>query len=251
LHGTASRSLHGRTTPASLRVYKFAVGGLQAERRQTTRAANVRDETMPEIGHAPPFEINGVTVWPGRIGPDEQKSLLAELRALAAAAPFFVPETARGRKMSVRMTAAGRFGWVSDRRGYRYEPRHPSGGAWPPIPERLLRLWQGVAPDARLPECCLINFYGEGARMGLHQDRDEADFTQPVVSLSLGDEGLFRVGGVQRGGPTRSVWLGSGDVVVLGGAARLAHHGVDRIRFGSSTLLPGGGRINVTLRVVT
>ena len=92
--------------------------------------------------------------------------------------------------------------------------------------------------------------YGEGAKMGLHQDRDEADFDMPVVSISLGDEALFRVGGVERGGPTRSIWLRSGDVAVMGGAARLVHHGIDRVRWGSSTLLPRGGRINLTLRVV-
>lgn len=196
-------------------------------------------------------ELNGVRIVPGAVAEPAQPALVAALRAVAAEAPFFRPVTPRGQKMSVRMTAAGRFGWVSDRRGYRYAPRHPEGMAWPPIPPLLLALWDRLVPGARAPDCALINFYGEGARMGLHQDRDEADFTQPVLSLSLGDDGLFRVGGTARGGPTRSVWLRSGDAAILAGPARLAYHGIDRIRFGSSALLPGAGRINVTLRVVT
>ena len=121
---------------------------------------------------------------------------------------------------------------------------------WPPIPVSILALWQEITGLERAPDCCLINYYSEGARMGLHQDKDEVDFSYPVLSLSLGDDGLFRMGGTERGGKTQSVWLTSGDVVVMGGAARLAYHGVDRIRFGSSSLLPDGGRINVTLRVV-
>ena len=149
------------------------------------------------------------------------------------------------------MTCAGDFGWVSDRRGYRYERRHPDGRAWPAIPGEILQVWEVFADCPRGPESCLVNYYGEGARMGLHQDRDEADLACPVVSVSLGDEALFRVGGVEQGGKTGSVWLHSGDVVVIGGAARLAHHGIDRIRFGSSGLLNGGGRLNLTLRVVT
>ncbi len=149
------------------------------------------------------------------------------------------------------MSAAGRFGWITDRKGYRYSETHPDGQVWPPIPQQVLDLWGDVSGSARDPECCLINWYGEGARMGLHQDRDEADFGEPVVSVSLGDEGMFRMGNEERGGKTESVWLKSGDVVVMGGEARLRHHGVDRIRFGSSTLLPQGGRINLTLRVVT
>ena len=124
--------------------------------------------------------------------------------------------------------------------------------AWPPVPETALGdLWRALVDWDRDPDCCLVNFYREGARMGLHQDRDEADFGLPVVSVSLGDEALFRMGNTTRGGKTESVWLRSGDVVVMGGAARLAYHGVDRIRFGSSTLLPDGGRINLTLRVVS
>jgi DNA oxidative demethylase len=198
-----------------------------------------------------PLSLGGAAVFPGLLNAKAQASLVEDIRAVIAAAPLYRPVTPGGRPMSVRMTSAGRFGWVTDRRGYRYEPRHPSGAAWPPIPARVLKIWQAVAGCAREPECCLINWYGEGARMGLHQDRDEADFSCPVVSISLGDDGLFRVGGVEQPRPTSSLWLRSGDVAVLGGAARLAWHGVDRIRFGSSALLPAGGRINLTLRVVT
>jgi len=197
------------------------------------------------------IDLNGAKFYSEALTRSAQEGLLEDIRQIARAAPLYAPETPRGQKMSVRMTAAGRFGWITDRRGYRYEARHPRGAAWPAIPESLLALWRAVVPEARAPECALINFYGEGARMGLHQDKDEADFGQPVVSVSLGDEGLFRIGGETRGGKTASQWLRSGDVLVLGGAARLAHHGVDKIRFGSSTLLPEGGRINVTMRVVT
>lgn len=153
--------------------------------------------------------------------------------------------------MSVRMTSAGRFGWIADRSGYRYDMAHPSGVPWPPIPDSILAVWRAVAQDARDPESCLVNWYGPEARMGLHQDRDEADFAQPVVSISLGDDALFRIGNEARGGKTDSLWLRSGDVLVMGGAARLLHHGVDRIRPGTSTLLEAPGRINLTLRVVT
>jgi alkylated DNA repair protein (DNA oxidative demethylase) len=196
------------------------------------------------------FDLNGVTIHPGHLDAEAQRAMVEDVRAIVAAAPLFRPVTARGRPMSVRMTSAGKYGWVSDRRGYRYERAHPEGMAWPPIPASVLEVWRTVSGADRGPQCCLVNFYDADARMGLHQDRDEADFSLPVVSISLGDEALFRVGGTERGGPTRSTWLRSGDVAVLSGAARLAFHGVDRIRAGSSTLLPRGGRINLTLRVV-
>ena len=200
---------------------------------------------------APRVALGGAVLYPGLLDPAAQAALVEDLRAVAAAAPFVRPVTPRGQPMSVRMTAAGRLGWVSDRKGYRYEPRHPGTGApWPPIPAAVLALWRQVTGLRREPDCCLVNYYGEGARMGLHQDRDEADFSFPVVSISLGDSARFRIGGVERGGPTESAMLHSGDVLVMGGAARLAHHGIDRIAFGSSTLLPQGGRINLTLRVV-
>ena len=195
-------------------------------------------------------EIRGFRLYPGMIAPEDQVAMVEALRAVVAAAPLVSPVTPGGRQMSVRMTAAGRLGWVTDRRGYRYEALHPSGVAWPAIPQAVMAVWRAVSGVGREPDCCLVNFYGAGARMGLHQDKDEGDFSFPVVSISLGDEALFRMGGVDRAEGTESVWLRSGDVVVMGGAARLAWHGVDRVRHGSSTLLPQGGRINLTLRVV-
>lgn len=199
---------------------------------------------------AEPIEIRGFRLWPGWLDRAAQEAMVQDLRGVVAAAPLVAPVTPGGRQMSVRMTAAGRLGWVTDRRGYRYAPRHPQGMDWPPIPASVLAVWRGVTGLARDPDCCLVNFYGEGARMGLHQDKDEGDFSFPVVSISLGDEALFRLGGVDRAEGTQSLWLRSGDVLEMGGTARLAWHGVDRIRPGTSTLLPQGGRINLTLRVV-
>jgi len=199
----------------------------------------------------PGFTLRGVAVWPGFLSLQAQQAMVADLRRLVSQAPFRVMTTRAGRALSVRMTAAGRFGWVSDRRGYRYEAAQPDGRPWPPIPESILAVWQAVSGCDRMPECCLVNLYRDAARMGLHQDRDEADFACPVVSISLGDEALFRVGQIARTGPTESFWLRSGDVLSMGGPARLLHHGVDRVRSGSSGLLSGGGRINLTLRVVT
>lgn len=197
------------------------------------------------------MQLRGVGIHKTHLDLQAQQEVVQALRDVVARAPFVVPQTPMGRAMSVRMTSAGRVGWVSDRTGYRYQETHPGGAGWPPIPPSVLKIWADVTGLARQPDCCLINFYGEGARMGLHQDRDEADFSWPVVSVSLGDDGLFRVGNTTRGGRTESVWLNSGDVVVLGGDARLVYHGVDRIRFGSSRLLPKGGRINLTMRVVS
>jgi alkylated DNA repair protein (DNA oxidative demethylase) len=197
------------------------------------------------------LNLRGVTVHKGFLSRKDQVRLLEATRRIVAEAPLFRPVTSRGQEMSVRMTSAGDFGWVSDRQGYRYQPLHPDGAPWPMIPRDILDIWEAVSGVDRLPECCLVNFYGEGARMGLHQDRDEADFLMPVVSVSLGDAGLFRIGNHVRGGKTESLWLDSGDVMVLGGPARMLFHGLDRIRFGSSGLLPQGGRLNLTLRVVT
>ncbi|MCA0256297.1 MAG: alpha-ketoglutarate-dependent dioxygenase AlkB [Proteobacteria bacterium] len=196
----------------------------------------------------------GTRYWPGFFDRAAQEALVETIRALVMESPLFTPRMPRtGTPMSVRMTNCGALGWVTDReRGYRYQPTHPeTGKPWPPMPAVLDDLWQAVVPDAPPPQACLINFYNAQARMSLHQDRDEQDFSAPVVSVSLGDECLYRLGGLERNSPTRSFRLKSGDVFVLGGAGRLMFHGVDRIYPGTSDLLKNGGRINLTLRRVT
>jgi alkylated DNA repair protein (DNA oxidative demethylase) len=195
----------------------------------------------------------GLVHYPGLLDRPAQLALLEELRERIAGAPLFTPAMPKtGKPFSVRMTNLGPLGWVSDRGGYRYQAIHPvTGRPWPPMPDLLLELWRKLGGYPHDPEACLVNYYGAGARMGLHRDEDEADLAAPVVSLSLGDTALFRFGGPTRRGPTRSVRLASGDVVVMGGKSRLCYHGVDRILSGSSTLLPEGGRINFTLRRVT
>ena len=202
--------------------------------------------------HGATAAASGLRFVPGYLDRARQEALLAALHRIFAAAPLFTPRMPRsGRPFTVRMSNCGPLGWVSDEAGYRYQPTHPvTGQPWPPLPDMLIAAWNDLAGYAAPPEACLINFYGPTAKMGLHQDRDEADFAAPVVSLSLGDSCLFRVGGPKRSDPTRSVRLSSGDAVVLGGDARLAFHGVDRIEPGTSTLLPQGGRINLTMRRV-
>ena len=197
---------------------------------------------------------DGVRHVPAFLEAEEQRALLDDIRAIVAQAPLFVPAMPRtGKEMSVRMTNCGALGWVTDQaRGYRYQDTHPvTGDPWPPIPDRLLALWDSVSGYPHPPEACLVNFYDAGAKMGLHQDRDEQEFGAPVVSLSLGDACLFRVGGARRQDKTVSFRLESGDLVVLGGEGRLAFHGVDRIYADTSPLLKNGGRINLTLRRVT
>ena len=197
------------------------------------------------------LDLNGVIIRKGWLDRPAQAAMVEDVRAIARAAPFQRYTTAWGKPMTVRMTAAGRLGWVIDRGRYRYAERHPEGSPWPPIPASILAVWRELSGWPSDPDSCLVNFYGEGARMGLHRDEDEGEFAAPVLSISLGDPATFRVGGLERKAPTRSTPLESGDVAILGGPARLAYHGVDRIRFGGSTLLPEGGRINLTLRVVT
>lgn len=198
-----------------------------------------------------PLDLNGVKIWKGWLARPEQEAMRDDIRAVARAAPFVRYTAPWGKPMSVQMTAAGRLGWIiSPERGYQYSPVHPAGAPWPPIPDSVLAVWRALSGWAEDPDSCLVNFYGENARMGLHQDKDEGEFDAPVLSISLGDPATFRVGGLRRKDRTRSVRLESGDVALLAGPARLAYHGIDRIRFGDSDLLPLGGRINLTLRVV-
>lgn len=196
----------------------------------------------------------GVRHIPGYLDREAQEALVEDIRAVVLDAPLYVPAMpGTGKEMSVRMTNCGALGWVTDReRGYRYQPTHPATGRpWPPIPEALLQIWREMSGYPHPPEACLVNFYTDTAKMGLHQDRDETDLAAPVVSISLGDACLFRVGETTRSGRTVSIRLDSGDLVILGGEGRLCFHGVDRIYPATSTLLKNGGRINLTLRRVT
>jgi alkylated DNA repair protein (DNA oxidative demethylase) len=197
--------------------------------------------------------MEGFRLLAGKLSLEAQRALLAEVLAcLEASPPYHALMPRTGRPMSVAMTNLGPLGWWSDVDGYRYVPAHPeTGRPWPGIPVRLLDLWEEVADWPDPPEACLVNVYRAGARLGLHVDADEDAREAPVVSVSLGDRAVFRLGGLKRSDPTLSFRLSSGDVCVLGGDSRRAYHGVDRIVPGSSTLVPGGGRINLTLRRVT
>lgn len=197
--------------------------------------------------------IDGFRFLPEYLPPAAQRALVAEVLGILETNPLYtatMPQS--GKPMSVRMTNLGSLGWVSDITGYRYQPTHPfTGEAWAAIPQTLLDLWEAVSDYPAPPQACLVNWYGADSRLGLHVDADEDAKDAPVVSVSLGSRALFRLGGLERSGSTSSMRLASGDVVVLGGQARRAYHGVDRIYPDSSTLVPGGGRINLTLRRVT
>ncbi len=212
---------------------------------------------LPEqsmLGPEPPLALApGLILHRGWLDLQAQEALVHALRDVLRQAPLFTPCMPRtGTPFSVRMSNCGPLGWVSDVDGYRYQPLHPvTGSPWPAMPPALLATWNALADFPHLPEACLVNWYEGKARMGLHQDRDEQEFAAPVLSVSLGDSCIFRYGGVKRTDPTASVKLQSGDVLLMGGAARLCFHGVDRVHPGTSDLLPSGGRINLTLRRVT
>jgi len=196
---------------------------------------------------------SGLRYIPSYFDRAAQEALVATLEEALLQAPFYTPVMPRsGRPFTVRMSNLGKLGWVSDRAGYRYQAQHPETGTpWPQIPDMVMELWCKVTDYAHEPEACLVNYYREGAKMGLHRDEDEEDFSAPVVSLSLGDTAIFRIGGLERAGKTETLKLASGDVLVMGGASRLRYHGIDRVLAGTSTLLKSGGRINLTLRRVT
>jgi len=192
----------------------------------------------------------GLRLYKTALDRAEQEALLADLHEVLREAPLYRPAMPRsGKPFSVRMSNCGALGWVSDISGYRYQKIHPeTGRTWPPMPDSIMRLWRDFSDDQGAPDACLINFYDAQARMGAHQDRDEADFSAPILSLSLGESCRFRFGGETRGGPTQTLILESGDVLVFGGPARKMFHGVDKILAGTSTLLSPPGRINLTLR---
>lgn len=203
---------------------------------------------------SPASDLNGFRLWPGLLDRTEQEQLRQEVFERLRAGPLYVPRMPKsGQPMRVRMTNFGELGWVTDKElGYRYEATHPvTGRPWPDMPPMVLDLWTRLSGYPAAPEACLVNLYEGDARMGLHVDADEEAWDAPVLSISLGDTAIFRIGGAVRSDPTRSVRLASGDVCLLGGASRRAYHGVDRILPGTSRLLPKGGRINLTVRRVT
>jgi DNA oxidative demethylase len=199
---------------------------------------------------APVPLATGILLLPGYAGAE----ILTTAQALLTASPPRIMMTSWGKPMSVAMTNCG-LGWVSGATGYRYEARDPATGhPWPAMPEIFHRLAVSASVAAGYagfdPEACLINLYRPQARMGLHQDRDETVFDQPIVSVSLGRSARFRIGGVHRTAPTRAVTLEDGDVVVFGGPARLVFHGIDRL-VGPAHPVLGEIRINLTFRRVT
>jgi alkylated DNA repair protein (DNA oxidative demethylase) len=200
---------------------------------------------IPSEKNSPPAPPVGFRLYPEALTEMDQRALLADIQHVMLSAPLFQPR--------VQMTNCGPLGWVSDKDfGYRYQPTHlDTGQPWPPMPEKLIELWRDFAECDGLPDACLINYYPTGAKMGSHCDRDEDEHRAPVLSVSLGNDAIFHVGGLKRSDPKSRVVLRSGDVCVLGGAARFAFHGIDRILPGTSDLVPGGGRINLTLRRVT
>jgi alkylated DNA repair protein (DNA oxidative demethylase) len=202
----------------------------------------------------PAADLEGFRLWPGLLGRAEQEDLRDEVFARLKQGPLYVPRMPKsGQPMRVRMSNFGALGWVTDKeQGYRYQATHPdTGKPWPEMPARVLELWDELTAYPAPPEACLVNYYEGDARMGLHVDADEEAWDAPVLSISLGDTAIFRIGGSVRSDPTRSVRLASGDVCLLGGASRRHYHGVDRILNGTSRLLPRGGRINLTVRRVT
>ncbi len=193
----------------------------------------------------------GVFLWREKFSAAEQKTLLDDVLQRLEDAPLYRPVMpGTGKPFSAEESNFGALGWVADKAGYRYQPAHPlTAKPWPAIPPALLALWDEIN-GTPAPQCCLVNLYRAGAKMGLHQDRDEGDTSAAVIGVSLGDEALFRIGGTARGGKTIAIPLASGDVIAFGGVARLAYHGIDRIKPGTSRLVPGGGRLSLTLRRV-
>jgi alkylated DNA repair protein (DNA oxidative demethylase) len=193
----------------------------------------------------------GAVVLAGFAVPFEGE-VLAALESIVRAAPFRHFLTPGGRRMSVAMTNCGQVGWVSDARGYRYDPSDPdSGRPWPAMPGAFLDLARGAAGRAGYaafaPDACLINRYEPGARLSLHQDRDEQDLDAPIVSVSLGLPAVFLFGGPRRSDPVRRVRLVHGDIVVWGGPSRLHYHGVMPLADDSHPIL-GRQRVNLTFR---
>ena len=204
------------------------------------------DEKLPD----------GAKLFRGRLRLAEQLAILDDVARIIEEAPPFRPQMPTGPYMINSLTNCGALGWLSDKRGYRYEPMHPvTGKPWPPIPPAVLKVAREAAHEtgyAFEPDACLVNIYASDGKLSLHRDYDEANFAWPIVSLSFGNDADFHLAGLKRTGPSQTFTLHSGDVFVLAGESRLRYHGVKRIRPGTSPfthkVIPEGGRINLTLR---
>lgn len=198
----------------------------------------------------------GAHHWPGGLSLCKQSQILDDIQKVLSAAPAFRPRLRNGVPMINTLTNCGALGWLSDEKGYRYEPCHPkTGKAWPPIPDSVLTIARMAAEEIGVrgfePDACLVNVYARGGKLNLHRDEDEADKRWPIISLSFGSDAIFVLGGPKRADPVQTISLHSGDVLALHGPSRMRFHGVRRLE-GSSPIahpvLPEGGRINLTLR---
>jgi alkylated DNA repair protein (DNA oxidative demethylase) len=208
-------------------------------------------DSVPDLRPSREAMADGAVLLRGFVRPVEAE-LIAAIGEIAAQAPFRHMETPGGHSMSVAMTNCGSAGWVTDRSGYRYDGVDPeSRTPWPPMPSSFRRLAEHAAAEAGFggfaPDACLINRYQPGARMSLHQDKDEDDFSAPIVSVSLGLPAIFLFGGLQRSDKPRRFRLEHGDIVVWGGPSRLFFHGIAPLADGEHALT-GRQRINLTFR---
>ena len=163
----------------------------------------------------PNLVIRGFKIFKERLDLNIQNDLISDLREIVKVEPLFSPHVPGGNKMSVKMTSAGKYGWFSDSKGYRYVSRQKNGNNWPQIPNSIMEIWQKFVSLERNPDCCLINYYSKDAKMGMHQDNDEADFDWPVLSISLGDDALFRIGILYYRGKTYSLRLFFGVLIFV------------------------------------
>jgi alkylated DNA repair protein (DNA oxidative demethylase) len=207
--------------------------------------------SVPDVRPAQEAMAEGAVLLRGFARPIETE-LIADLRAIVAQSPFRHMTTPGGHRMSVAMTNCGRVGWITDHTGYRYDASDPEyAKPWPAMPESFRDLAARAAVKAGfaafVPDACLVNRYEPGARMSLHQDKDELDLAAPIVSVSLGLPATFLFGGLQRSDKPRRFRLEHGDIAVWGGPMRLAFHGVAPLADGEHAVL-GRQRINLTFR---
>lgn len=198
----------------------------------------------------------GVWHFQAKLSLREQEVLRECVRAIARVAPLMTPQMPGGTEFLLKLTNAGEYGWCADGQRFFYAPRQATGRAWPPIPQPIMAGARNAAHEAGFtsyaPNACLINYYESGkGRLGLHRDDTQGeDFTQPIVTISLGASAVFRIGGQSRKDPQREIELQSGDVLVMGADGRMLFHQVVKVCVGTSGLLPKGGRLSLTLRQV-